>query len=297
MIRSTAPIVSAFAHVNALKGPDFGLRIHWVATAAKSMAMHMATIGWLRKKVFIAGNSRSRRRVRPFAHSWANSWASSWASSRARVANLPMHVDGIRAIHVVNASGRQVEPHLVRLADQCKNATARRIRGGIGNGDALRCGGELDRRRQIWSRTDAHHATMPARSLRQRHPCQRRLAVLCVIYRCFRSAGIEGRKGCIDVGWDKHFQSGFLAKASRFISAEAGQYDDGGYSSDHEPAGNSNPGAPRGARLLAPGGLLTWRPIVPAGRARGNLMFCFWFTHVSGTHPSLGVGDYDRRPM
>src|SRR5450432_4024096 len=169
MIRSTAPIVSAFSHVNALKGPDFGLRIHWVATAARSMAMHMATIGWLRKKVFIAGNSRSRRRVRPFAHSWESSWASSWA----RVANLPMHVDGIRAVHVMNAPGRQVEPHMVRLADQCKNATARRIRGGIGNGDALRDGGDLDRRRQICPRTDAHHPAMPARSLRQRHPCQR----------------------------------------------------------------------------------------------------------------------------
>ena len=67
MIRSTAPIVSEFAHVNALNGPDFGLRIHWVATAATIMAMHMPTIGWLRKKFFIAGNSRSRRRVHPFA--------------------------------------------------------------------------------------------------------------------------------------------------------------------------------------------------------------------------------------
>jgi hypothetical protein len=26
---------------------------------------------------------------------------------------------------------------------------------------------------------------------------------------------------------------------------------------------------------------------VPAGRARGNLMLCFWFTHVSGIHPLL----------
>src|ERR1019366_8723536 len=116
MIRSTAPIVSEFAHVNALNGPDFGLRIHWVATAATSMAMHMLTIGWLRKKFFIAGNSRSRRRVHPFAHSWA------------RVATLPPHVNGIRAVHVVNAPGPQVEPHLVRLADQCKNSTARGIR-------------------------------------------------------------------------------------------------------------------------------------------------------------------------
>src|SRR6266550_1943509 len=280
MIRSTAPIVIAFAHVNALNGPDFGLRIQWVATAATSMAMHMLTIGWLRKKFFIAGNSRSGRRVHPFSHyPFSDSWA--------RVANLPMHVDGIRAVHVVNAPGRQVEPHLGRLSDQCKNSTARGIRRRIGNSDALRCGGEIDRRRHILSRTDAHHAAMPARSLRQRHPCQRRLAVLRVIHRCLRSAGIKGRKGCIDVGWDKHFQSGFLAKASRFIAAEAGQYDDGGYSSDHEPASNSNPSAPRGARLLAPGGLLTWRPLVPAGRVRGNLMLCFWFTHVSGTHPSL----------
>ena len=260
-----------------------------MATAATSMAMHMPTIGWLRKKFFIAGNSRSRRRVHPFAHSWASSWA--------RVANLPPHVDGIRAIHVVNAPGPQVEPHLVRLADQCKNSTARGIRRGIGNGDALRCGGELDRRRQILSRTDAHHATMPARSLRQRHPCQRRLAVLRVIHRCFRSSRIEGRKSCIDVGWYKHFQSGFLTNASRFVADEAGQYDDGGYSSDHEPAGNSDQGAPRGARLLATRRLLTWSPIVPAGRARGNLMLCFWFTHVSGIHSLLGPGDYGRRPM
>src|SRR6266567_5294510 len=143
MIRSTAPIVSEFAHVIALNGPDFGLRIQWVATAATSMAMHMPTMGWLRKKFFIAGNSQSGRRVHPFAHSWASSWASSWA----RVANLPMHVDGIRAVHVVNAPGRQVEPHLVRLAHQCKNPTACGIRRGIGNSDALRCGGELDRRR------------------------------------------------------------------------------------------------------------------------------------------------------
>src|SRR5215207_10521809 len=122
---------------------------------------------------------------------------------------------------------------------------------------------------------------MPSRSLRQCHPCQRRLAALRVIHRCLRSAGIEGRKSCIDVGWDKHFQSGFLAKGNRFIAAEARQDDDGGYSSDQEPAGNSNPCAPRGAGLPASGGLLTWRPIVPAGRARGNLMLCFWFTHIS----------------
>src|SRR5215213_268715 len=141
MIRSTAPIVSAFAQVNALKGPAFGFRIQWVATAATSIAMHMATIGWLRNKVFIAGYSRSRRRVRPFAHPWASSWA--------RVPNLPVHVDGIRAVHVMDAPGPQVEPNLVRIADQCKNATARRIRGWIGNGDALSDGGELDRRRQI----------------------------------------------------------------------------------------------------------------------------------------------------
>src|SRR5882762_3709706 len=69
MIRSTAPTVSEFAHVNALNGPDFGLRIHWVASAATIMATHMATIGLLRKKFFIAGNSRSRRDVHPFAHS------------------------------------------------------------------------------------------------------------------------------------------------------------------------------------------------------------------------------------
>src|SRR3954468_7274101 len=121
MIRSTAPIVSEFAHVNALNGPDFGLRIHWVAIAATIMATHKATIGWLRKKFFIAGNSRSQRRVRllahfPFEHSWA------------RVANLPPHIDGIGAVDVVNAPGRQVEPHPVRLPDQCKNPAARGIR-------------------------------------------------------------------------------------------------------------------------------------------------------------------------
>src|SRR6266576_1867355 len=237
MIRSTAPIVSEFAHVIALNGPDFGLRIQWVATAATSMAMHMPTMGWLRKKFFIAGNSRS---------------------------------------------GRQVEPHLVRLSDQCKNSTARGIGRRIGNSDALRCGGEIDRRRHILSRTDAHHATMPTRSLRQRHPCQRRLAVLRVIHRCFRSSRIEGRKSCIDVGWYKHFQSGFLTNASRFVADEAGQYDDGGYSSDHQPAGNSDQGAPRRTRLLATRRLLTWRPVLPAGRARGSLMLCFCLTHVSG---------------
>ena len=68
MIRSTAPIVSEFAHVSALNGPDFGLRIQWVATAATNMARHMATMGWLRKKFFITGNSRSRRSVHPFPH-------------------------------------------------------------------------------------------------------------------------------------------------------------------------------------------------------------------------------------
>ena len=66
MIRSTAPTVSEFAHVNALNGPDLGLRIQLVATAATIMATHMATIGLLRKKFFIAGNSRSRRRIHPF---------------------------------------------------------------------------------------------------------------------------------------------------------------------------------------------------------------------------------------
>src|SRR5215468_85747 len=114
MIRSTAPTVSEFAHVNALSGPDFGLRIQLVATTTTIMATHMLIIGWLRKKFFIAGKSRSRRRIHPFAHQpFSNSWA--------RVANHPMHVDGIGAVHVLNTPGRQVEPDLVRLADQCKN--------------------------------------------------------------------------------------------------------------------------------------------------------------------------------
>src|SRR6516225_10227100 len=103
MIRSTAPTVSEFAQVNALNGPDFGLRIQLVATAATIMAMHQPTIGWLRKKFFIAGNSRSRCRVHPFAHS---------ALLRARIANLPPHIDGIRAVDVVHAPGRQEEAHL-----------------------------------------------------------------------------------------------------------------------------------------------------------------------------------------
>ena len=63
-----------------------------------------------------------------------------------------------------------------------------------------------------------------------------------------------------------------------------GQYDDSGYSGDHKPAGNSDQGASRGARLLATRRLLTWRSILPAGRARGSLMLCFWLTHVSGIH-------------
>src|ERR1700750_3463257 len=116
MIRSTAPTVSEFAHVNALKGPDFGLRIQLVATAATIMATHMAAMGLLRKKFFIAGNSRSRRSTHPFAHSFA--------LLRARIANLPSHIDGIRAIDVVDAPGRQEEPDLVRLTDQCQNAAA-----------------------------------------------------------------------------------------------------------------------------------------------------------------------------
>src|SRR5882724_7792924 len=153
MIRITAPIVSEFAHVNTLNGPDFGLRIHWVAIAATIMATHMAAIGWLLKKFFIAGNSRSQRRFHPLAHSWA------------RIANLPMHVDGIRAVHVVNAPGRQIEAYFVRLADQRKNAASRGIGRGIRHGDALGHGGELDRRRRILSRTDAHHTAIPTRSL------------------------------------------------------------------------------------------------------------------------------------
>lgn len=136
---------------------------------------------------------------------------------------------------------------------------------------------------------------MPTRSLRQRHPCQRRLAVLRVIHRCFRSSRIEGRKSCIDVGRCKHFQSGFLTNVSRFVADEAGQYDDGGYSSDYEPAGNSDQGAPRRARLLATRRLLTWRPVLPAGRARGDLMLCFWLTHVSGSFIAGTRNMVDRR--
>src|SRR6266702_4637705 len=101
------------------------------------MEMHMLTIGWLRKKFFIARNLRSRRQVCRFSH------------SRAWVANLPMHVDGVRAIHVVNASGREIEPDLVRLADQGKNSAPSWIRRRVRDGDALRCGSELDWRRQI----------------------------------------------------------------------------------------------------------------------------------------------------
>src|SRR3954471_16120422 len=61
MIRSTAPTVSALAHVNALNGPDLGLSIQLVATATTIMATHIPAIGLLRKKFFIDGNSHSRR--------------------------------------------------------------------------------------------------------------------------------------------------------------------------------------------------------------------------------------------
>jgi hypothetical protein len=117
-------------------------------------------------------------------------------------------------------------------------------------------------------------------SLRQRHPCQRRLAVLRVIHCCFRSSRVEGREGCIDVGWYKHFQRGFLTNDRRFVAGDARQYDDRGYSSGHDSAGNSDPGAPRRARFLPARRLLTWRPVLLAGCARGNLMLCFCLTHV-----------------
>jgi hypothetical protein len=74
MIRSTAPSVSEFAHVSALNGPDLGLRIQLVATAATIMATHMATIG-LRKKFFIAGNSRAKRRIHSCAFMAGGAWA------------------------------------------------------------------------------------------------------------------------------------------------------------------------------------------------------------------------------
>src|SRR5208282_422442 len=155
MIASTAPIVSAFAQVNALNGPDLGLRIHCAPTAATIIAMHMPTIGWLRKKNLIVGNSRSWCRVHHFG------------PLGARVVNPPSHIDGISAVHVLNAAGSQEETQLVRFAEQCQNTPACGIRRGIGNGEALRSRGELDRRRQILSRTDTHHAAMPTRSLRQ----------------------------------------------------------------------------------------------------------------------------------
>ena len=122
---------------------------------------------------------------------------------------------------------------------------------------------------------------MPTWLLLQRHPCQGDLAVLRVIHRCFRTSGIEGRKGCIDVSWYQHFQGRFIANASRFVPAEAGQYGEGGYSGDCESAGNSNQGAPR-TGLLASG-----RLALPARLGRRNVMLCFWLTHVSGTYPLL----------
>src|SRR4051812_12950008 len=92
MIRSTAPMVSALAKVNAPNGPDLGLSIHWVATAARIMTVNIATIGWLRKKFLMVANSRSRRRVHPFAHSRANSLDKSlWTS---------LYGQGLRTCHV-----------------------------------------------------------------------------------------------------------------------------------------------------------------------------------------------------
>src|SRR6266481_1110674 len=126
--------------------------------------------------------------------------------------------------------------------------------------------------------------------LRQRHPCQRRLAVLRVIHRCFRSSRIEGRQGCIDVGGYKHFQSGFLTNNRRLVADDVGQYDNGGYSSDHEPPRGKKPGSARGPLIGIAGGLVTWRPVLPDGRVRGNLMLCFWFTHVSSAHSCCARG-------
>src|SRR5690242_16297290 len=94
MISSTAPTVSEFAHVNALNGPDFGLRIQLVATAATIMATHMVTIGLLRKKFFIADNSRSGRLLHPFAYFMGK-------DSEGRIYEMiRIHGHGLRTCHL-----------------------------------------------------------------------------------------------------------------------------------------------------------------------------------------------------
>jgi hypothetical protein len=120
-------------------------------------------------------------------------------------------------------------------------------------------------------------------ALRQRHPCQRRLAVLCVIHRCFRGSGIEGRKRCIDVARYEDFEGRFIADGRWFVADNAGQYDGRRYPGNRDPTDNSDPGA-GGARLPGTRRLRTWRPVLPAGQFRGNLMLCFWLTHVPDIH-------------
>jgi hypothetical protein len=96
----------------------------------------------------------------------------------------------------------------------------------------------------------------------------------------------RGWEGLHYVGWYKYFQRGFLTNDGRFVAGDTGQYNGGGYSSGHNRANNSDPGAPRRAGLLPARRLLTWRlvltwrSVLPAGCARGNLMLRFYLAHV-----------------